>query len=53
MMYRTCENCGANLDPGESCDCAKKSDNAEEQNKKSLSADQSKRGSKKNMLLVL
>ena len=22
--YRTCEHCGANLDPGESCDCDKK-----------------------------
>ena len=21
--YATCPNCGANLDPGESCDCAR------------------------------
>lgn len=21
MEYRTCEHCGANLDPGERCDC--------------------------------
>ena len=21
MMYRTCPHCGANLDPGEICDC--------------------------------
>ena len=20
-IYRTCPNCGANLDPGETCDC--------------------------------
>lgn len=23
MMYRTCPQCGSNLDPGESCDCGK------------------------------
>lgn len=23
-MYRTCPCCGANLDPGESCDCQEK-----------------------------
>lgn len=22
--YKTCENCGSNLDPGEICDCTKK-----------------------------
>lgn len=21
MYYRECDNCGANLDPGEKCDC--------------------------------
>jgi len=21
MLYRTCPDCGANLDPGEKCDC--------------------------------
>jgi hypothetical protein len=21
MMYKVCDSCGANLDPGESCDC--------------------------------
>lgn len=21
MLYHTCPECGANLDPGESCDC--------------------------------
>ena len=25
-QYRTCEICGANLDPGEICDCTKKED---------------------------
>ncbi|MDF2984930.1 MAG: hypothetical protein K0R50_440 [Eubacterium sp.] len=24
MIYRTCIYCGANLDPNETCDCAKK-----------------------------
>lgn len=24
MLYRTCPFCGANLDPGERCDCQKK-----------------------------
>ena len=24
--YHTCEYCGANLDPGESCDCQKQTD---------------------------
>lgn len=24
MMYKTCPLCGANLDPGERCDCNKK-----------------------------
>ncbi len=23
MIYKTCPDCGANLDPGETCDCAK------------------------------
>ncbi len=31
MSYRTCPNCGANLDPGEICDCRKP---PEEENKK-------------------
>lgn len=24
MFYKTCPNCGANLDPNEVCDCTKK-----------------------------
>lgn len=24
MIYKTCPHCGANLDPGESCDCQSK-----------------------------
>lgn len=24
MYYKTCPNCGANLDPNEACDCTKK-----------------------------
>lgn len=24
MIYNTCQNCGANLDPGEKCDCEQK-----------------------------
>lgn len=27
MMYNPCPNCGANLDPGEVCDCEKKISN--------------------------
>lgn len=23
MIFKTCEKCGANLDPGEKCDCEK------------------------------
>lgn len=23
MVYRKCERCGANLDPGEKCDCGR------------------------------
>ena len=26
MMYKTCEYCGAHLDPGEPCECRKHSD---------------------------
>lgn len=26
--YRTCPNCGANLDPGERCDCQDKKETA-------------------------
>lgn len=26
MGYRTCERCGANLDPEEKCDCLKEED---------------------------
>lgn len=29
MQYCTCERCGANLDPGEKCDCEK--ENQEEE----------------------
>ena len=29
MQYYTCERCGANLDPGEKCDCEK--ENQEEE----------------------
>lgn len=25
MYFRTCEHCGAHLDPGESCDCVRRS----------------------------
>lgn len=28
MYYRTCPNCGANLDPGERCDCQDKKEAA-------------------------
>ena len=27
-MYRTCPDCGASLDPGESCDCQEKEEAA-------------------------
>ena len=27
--YNTCPNCGANLDPGESCDCIKEKEKRE------------------------
>lgn len=29
MLYNPCPNCGANLDPGEVCDCEKKKGNSE------------------------
>ena len=30
MKYRTCPYCGANLDPGERCECASKKEAQEE-----------------------
>lgn len=42
MYYRTCPDCGSNLDPGEKCDCiSQKEENRKEMEKK-ISAD--KRG---------
>ena len=29
MFYRTCPDCGANLDPGERCDCRKEKEPSE------------------------
>lgn len=29
MIYRTCPRCGANLDPGERCDCQDKNEAAQ------------------------
>lgn len=33
-MYRTCPYCGANLDPGERCDCQDQEEQEDEENKK-------------------
>lgn len=30
MMYWTCPNCGANLDPGEKCDCDRDARNGDD-----------------------
>lgn len=32
-QYRTCPYCGANLDPGETCDCRQDTDENKEENK--------------------
>ncbi len=42
MMYITCPECGANLDPGEKCDCKERSphDNACEPQTSKLSISQ-------------
>lgn len=29
MLYKTCPDCGANLDPGEKCDCKERSPHKE------------------------
>ena len=34
MYYHTCRHCGANLDPGEHCECQKKYNEQNEQKKK-------------------
>lgn len=30
MYYHTCPDCGANLDPGEHCDCGREEDNEQD-----------------------
>lgn len=30
MIFKTCPNCGANLDPSETCDCQEEENNKEE-----------------------
>lgn len=42
-MYRTCEHCGANLDPDERCDCRDKLEQREAELQKMVEVD------KKNM----
>lgn len=37
--FNTCPNCGANLDPGEPCDCVENKQREEEEIRKSLSVD--------------
>ena len=51
-MYQTCENCGAYLDPGETCDCSERSDEKEEQNKMSLCGG-TQEGSKAKILVTV
>ena len=51
MIYYTCENCGANLAPGEICECTKKPEDLKEQNKKSPSCGTLK-GSTINSIIV-
>lgn len=38
-MYRTCEHCGANLDPDERCDCRDKLEQREEELQKMVEVD--------------
>ena len=34
MQYYTCERCGANLDPGEKCDCENEKEKSDENEEK-------------------
>lgn len=36
--YRTCPNCGCNLDPGEQCDCEEVEEKKHEQRKQQIKA---------------
>lgn len=38
-MYRTCEHCGANLDPDEKCDCREELERREEELRKMVEVD--------------
>ena len=38
-MYRTCEHCGANLDPDERCDCRDELERREEELRKMMEID--------------
>ena len=38
-MYRTCERCNANLDPGERCDCMDELERYEEELRKMIEID--------------
>lgn len=40
MMYHVCQKCGANLDPGEKCDCQKSK--TESNSKKNIRRDKKK-----------
>ena len=50
MYYVTCPVCGANLDPGERCDCTKKSRPA---NSNSQDGTGNQKGFPKNLQLIL
>lgn len=34
MYYRTCPECGSNLDPGERCDCNEEKESRKEESKR-------------------
>lgn len=52
-MYRTCEYCGANLDPDERCDCRDKLAQREEELRKIMEVDKDNKDFPNQMKLTL